>query len=903
MRMDHWWFTVPLKLKSILFSRKAEHELDEELKFHLERKIEEGIANGLSPKEARYAAMRAMDGLEQRKEQMRDMRGLHWLTDFVDDVRYAIRSLQRTPGLAVFVVLTLALGIGMVSSTFSMVDAVIFRPYPVPHPSGVVTLVSTTHDISVDSFSYREYLDIRDKTKSYDGVIANKDMEAVGFSAEPKATPRVKGGMLVSGNFFRMLGVEPRLGRGFREDEDQVPDRDAVVVLGPDFWKHEFASAPSVIGKQIRLNGANFTVIGVAPETFPGMQIFAHPDFYAPLAMARVFSTNRQKNFFEDRDDRELNVKARLKPGTTLQQAQNELAVLAKNFESEYPKLNHNRGAAVHTQFEMRTQNDDVNWKFAVIMVILSLAVLLVACTNVAGLLLSRARSRTREIAVRLAIGAGRFRLIRLLLTESLILAGLGGLAGILIGYNLLEGFHTHQAEIFMTDLPMTMPFRMDTRVLLACLVLSVLSALLCGLVPALQSTRPDLVNGLKSADVDVPGRKRLWGRNVLVVAQVAASLMLLTAAFLMVRGFQHAALETTGFAKDHLLMTSFDPRLVQYTPAQTQQFYKLLAQHAREVPGVQTAALTQNVPVGQDFFDFDGVAFVPEGFQMPADRDNFSSMMDTIDEGYFQTMGISILHGRGFLASDTAEAPRVAVVNEQFAKHYWPGADAVGKHIRLETSDGTPVEIVGVAQTIKYQTTSEKPVDFLYMPLAQHPIARMTLMLRSTGDPLQLVNPVKDVVRSLNPNLPMLETRAYEEYYLNKAVKAPRTASDLVAAMGVVGLVLAVAGLYGLVAYNVSRRTREIGIRMALGAAGSDVLRLMMGKGLLLVGIGTAIGLVMGFGLERLMNSMLFDAGGVDILAYVIVVPSMFLVTMLAAYIPARRASRIAPTQALRYE
>jgi predicted permease len=903
MRMDHWWFTVPLKLKSILFSRKAEHELDEELKFHLERKIEEGIANGLSPKEARYAAMRAMDGLEQRKEQMRDMRGLHWLTDFVDDVRYAIRSLQRTPGLAVFVVLTLALGIGMVSSTFSMVDAVIFRPYPVPHPSGVVTLVSTTHDISVDSFSYREYLDIRDKTKSYDGVIANKDMEAVGFSAEPKATPRVKGGMLVSGNFFRMLGVEPRLGRGFREDEDQVPGRDAVVVLGPDFWKHEFASNPGVIGKQIRLNGANFTVIGVAPETFPGMQIFAHPDFYAPLAMARVFSTNRQKNFFEDRDDRELNVKARLKPGTTLQQAQNELAVLAKNFESEYPKLNHNRGAAVHTQFEMRTQNDDVNWKFAVIMVILSLAVLLVACTNVAGLLLSRARSRTREIAVRLAIGAGRFRLIRLLLTESLILAGLGGLAGVLIGYNLLEGFHTHQAEIFMTDLPMTMPFRMDTRVLLACLVLSVLSALLCGLVPALQSTRPDLVNGLKSADVDVPGRKRVWGRNVLVVAQVAASLMLLTAAFLMVRGFQHAALETTGFAKDHLLMTSFDPRLVQYSPAQTQQFYKLLAQHAREVPGVQTAALTQNVPVGQDFFDFDGVAFVPEGFQMPADRDNFSSMMDTIDEGYFQTMGISILHGRGLLASDTAEAPRVAVVNEQFAKHYWPGADAVGKHIRLETSDGTPVEIVGVAQTIKYQTTSEKPVDFLYMPLAQHPIARMTLMLRSTGDPLQLVNPVKDVVRTLNPNLPMLETRAYEEFYLNKAVKAPRTASDLVAAMGVVGLVLAVAGLYGLVAYNVSRRTREIGIRMALGAAGSDVLRLMMGKGLLLVGVGTAIGLVMGFGLERLMNSMLFDAGGVDILAYVIVVPSMFLVTMLAAYIPARRASRIAPTQALRYE
>src|SRR5258708_22226797 len=252
-------------------------------------------------------------------------------------------------------------------------------------------------------------------------------MEAVGFSAEPGATPRVRGGMMVSGNYFHVLGVRPELGRGFGEAEDQAPGRDAVVVLGPDFWKHEFASDSSVLGRTIRLNGTDFTVIGVAPETFPGMLIFGHPDFYMPLAMARVFSTNPQKNFFEDRDDRELNVRARLKPGTTLEQAQNELAVLAKNFESEYPKVNLSRGAAVHTQFEMRTRADDVNWKFGVIFVILALAVLLVACTNVAGLLLSRARARTREIAGRLAIGAGRFRLIRLLLTDSLVLASFGG--------------------------------------------------------------------------------------------------------------------------------------------------------------------------------------------------------------------------------------------------------------------------------------------------------------------------------------------------------------------------------------------------------------------------------------------------------------------------------------------
>jgi macrolide transport system ATP-binding/permease protein len=881
--------------------RAQDDRLREEIEGHIALQTDENLRGGLSPVEARRQAMLKFGGVEAMKQDYRAKRGLPFVENFVQDVRFALRSLRRTPGLTAFVVITLALalGIGMTSATFSMVDALIFRPYPVPHPSSVVTLVSTTHDSPFDDFSYREYLDIRDKTKSYDGVIANADMEAVGFSAQPGTTPRIKGGMMVSGNYFQVLGVEPRLGRGFREDEDQVPGRNPVVVLGPDFWRHEFASDPSVLGKTILLNGAKFTVIGVAPDTFPGMLTFGYPDLYVPLAMAPVFTTNLQKNFFEDRDDRELSVKARLKPGTTLEQARNELAVLAKNFEREYPNSNRSRGAAVYTQFQARTIEDQ-NWKFGVVFVILALAVLLVACTNVAGLLLSRARARAREIAVRLALGAGRFRLIRLLLTESIVLATLGGLAGIAIGYGVVEWFHTKQSIVFATELPMAIPFHMDKRVLLACLALSALSALLCGLAPALQSTRVDLVNALKSADVDVPGRKRLWGRNMLVVAQVSMSLMLLTASFLMARGFQRALMEDTGFTKDHLLMTSFDPRLIQYNAAQTQQFYKLLAERMRETPGVQSEALTQNIPLGVD--DFDGVAFVPDGFQMPPDRANFNSTMDTIDEGYFETMGIPILRGRAFLASDTADAPRVAIVNERFAKHYWPAGDAVGKRIRLDSSAGTPVEIVGVAQTIKYQNL-ESPMDFVYMPLAQHPVARMVLMLRSGGDPLQLVQPVKDVVRSLDPNLPMLQTRPYQDFYLNQAVRGPRIAIDLVGSMGLVGLLLAVAGLYGLVAYNVSRRTREIGIRIALGAASSDVLRLVVGKGLVLVGFGTVIGLAMGFALEQLMNSMLFDSGGVDILAYIVVVPTLLVVTMLAAYVPARRALRIAPTQALRYE
>ncbi len=599
-----------------------------------------------------------------------------------------------------------------------------------------------------------------------------------------------------------------------------------------------------------------------------------------------------------DRDDRELTVRARLKPGTAIAKAQDELAVLARAFEREYPKLNRDRGAAVRTQFQMRTRDDDVNWKFGLIFTILALAVLLVACTNVAGLLLSRASTRAREIAVRLAIGAGRFRLVRLLLTESLVLSLLGGLVGIGIGY---AGITFLRRFTIPTELPVTIPFRMDTRVLAASVALSVLSALFCGLAPALKSSRTDLVNGLKSADGDLTDRRRLWGRNALVVAQLSMSLMLLAVAFLMFRGFHNSLLGGIGFPRERLLMARFDPRLAQYDAAQTERFYKLLVERVREAPGVQGATLMQNPPLGLD--NFDSLAFVPDGFVMPRDREHFTSTMDIVDERYFETLQIPVLRGRGFRPSDAAEAPRVAVVNERFAKHYWPGGDAVGKRIRLDTSAGAPVEIVGVARNVVYRDSVSKPEDFVYLPLAQHPAGRLVLMARTSDEPLQLVASLREIVRTLDPNLPMSETRTFEDLYRYAAVDGPRVAIELVGTLGAVGLLLAIAGLYGVIAYNVSRRTREIGIRMAIGARPADVLRLVLSKGLVLVGMGTAIGLALGFAVERLMNSMLFNAGGIDVLVYLIVVPAMLLVTTLAAYVPARKASRIAPTLALRCE
>ena len=901
MRPAHWWYTIPLRLRSVLRRDRVDRELDEEMQFHVDRLIEEGIASGLTPHEARNAALRAMGGLTQKQEQARDMRHVRWLTDFADDVRFAARSLGRAPGLTIFMVLTLALGIGMTAAPLSMVDALIFRPYPVRDPGRIVTLTSTSPYGSFELFSYAEYRDIVARAKCYSGVIASGGFVPFGYSLEPEETPRVRGGMLVSGNFFSVLGVEPRLGRGFRPDEDEVPGRDPVVVLGRDFWKQELASDGTIVGKAIRLNGTVFTVIGVAPESFPGMQIFARPDFYVPFAMAPLFWTQPQKDFYRDRDERELVVRGRLRPGTTLAQARTELAAIAKDLAREHPQLHRNRGGMVRNQFQMRTRSDEIYWKFGVVFAVLGITVLLVACTNAASLLLSRARTRTREIAVRLALGAGRSRLIRMLLTESLLLALMGGVAGVGVGFvaiSLLRRFS------IPSTLPVTVPFQMDLRILAACAVLSVLSAIAFGLAPARQSTHTNLVAGLKTADVDMPGRKRFWGRNALVSAQVAASLMLLTASLLILRGFQRGFVEGLGFAttaKDHVLVASFDPRLLQYDAARTERFYDQLVERARATPGVVSAGLTQNPPLGLE--GFEALEFVPEGATMPADRETYQSAMDTVDEGYFGTMGIPIVRGRDFLPGDDADAPRVAIVNEVFAKHHWPDADAVGKRFHLGKRGGPPIEIVGVAQTIRYSETTEKPTDFVYLPLGQRPVARMVLILRSSGSPLSLVEPLKGIVRSLDPNLPVLEVRSYMALYRYSAVEGPGVAFSLAGTMGGVALLLAVAGLYGLVSYNVSRRTKEIGIRMAIGADRSDVLRLVLGKGLVLVAAGTAIGLTLGFGMEQLLNWALFHAGGVDFLVYLLVVPAMFLVTTLAAYVPAWRASRIEPTQALRYE
>jgi predicted permease len=522
--------------------------------------------------------------------------------------------------------------------------------------------------------------------------------------------------------------------------------------------------------------------------------------------------------------------------------------------------------------------------------------VLLIACANVANLLLSRARARSREIAVRLAIGAGRTRLIRQLLTESLAIAVLGGALGLLLAQAGIETFSHWKIP---SDIPLAIDAKLDLRVTLYALFASIASALLFGLAPALQATRTDLVQALKSGVEGARKRQRFLGRNTLVIAQVAGSLLLLVCATQLFRATSFVLSAPPGFRTDHLLMTSFDPTLVRYTPAQTQIFYRRLEEQTRALPGVKSAALARlpplsNYPIRK--------SVVPEGFQLPPGKESVTVPANIVSEGYFETVDVPILQGRDFRMTDSADSPRVAIASEQFARKFYPNQDPVGKRFRLDGRDGPPVEIVGLAKQSKYFFLAEPPQDFLYLPLAQNPQTQMTLLARSHGDPAALAGPIRDVVRSLDPDQPVYGVRTMEEYFDLRARKFFNWITETIGAMGLLGLALALVGLYGLMSYSVSRRMREIGIRMAIGADRVNVVRMVLKQGLLLAGIGVAIGILLSVLFSRALTAGL--AGVVpsfNLTMMALVSLALLGVAMLGAYVPARRASLVDPMRVLR--
>jgi putative ABC transport system permease protein len=888
-----------VRLWQTLRSRRADGDLEEELRSHLAMAGEDARRRGDSPEAARARRIEA-GAVAQALESLRDQRGLPWLRDLARDLRYGGRMLRRNPGFACIAVMSLAIGIGANCAVFSFADALLLRPLSVPRPSEIVTVGSTTSLDQSLSASYRDYVDVRDRSTSFEGLVASTE-SSVAFATQPRTAPRPRIGILVSSNFFPVMGVTPELGRAFRADEDQVPGRDAVVVLGHDLWTLEFGADRAILGRTVRLNGIDFTVIGVAPASVAVLDRFTRYEFYAPLMMWSRLRADPTIRPFEARDFRNLEVKGRLKNGVTIAQAQTELSVIARDLARAYPETNRDQRIVVRTELQERFAESPANVLLVAMLGLLAAAVLFVACANVAGLLASRAPMRAREIALRLAAGAGRARVIRQLITESLLIAVLGGVLGLGVGYAGVTLFRQFRIP---TELPIAVPFELDRRALTANLVVALISAVLFGLAPALRATRGDLTAVMKATDTAGFGRRRRWGHAILVGGQVAVAVVVLAVATFVYRDFQRRLETGPGFKTDHRLMMVFNPSLVQYSEAQAQQFFDQVAERARLTPGVTSATLTSFVPM-------DGgarpVTVVPEGYQFPAGSDRATVYSATVDDRYFETLGQPILQGRGFRATDSARSPGVAVVNEQFARHYWPGQNPLGKRFRLTDRSGSWVEVVGICPTTRYFFLIESPAEFVYFPYRQHPQPRMALVAESAGDPSNLAAPLREAIGRLDANQPIYNVRTLDEMYRMRVVTILNVVVSLVGAMGLMGLTLAIVGLYGLVAYAVSRRTKEIGIRMAIGAGRSDVLRMVLRQGIVLALSGLAAGLLVSLGANRALG-IVFPAGAggndrIDFVAFALVGSVVLAVTLFAAYMPARRASRINPTDALRCE
>jgi putative ABC transport system permease protein len=825
-------------------------------------------------------------------------------TGLAQELRHACRMLARNPGFTAVAALSVALGIGANSALFSLHDAILLRPLPVPDPGAVVTVtVASPEDrlLFSGNVSYPNYRDLRSASQSFDGLIAYQ-LLTVSFARSRQTVREMRLGMLVSDNFFDVLGIQPALGRRFAPDEGRVPGRDAVVILGHDFWKNVLAGDHSILGGVVLINGIEFNAIGVAPESFTGLDPFVRPEFFVPAVMAERLNA-RTGNPLEDREARSFGVKGRLKAGVSQPAAETELTTLWKGLEQQYPDANRHRTIAVRGERQERTRLRPSITSLTAMMTALAALVLIIACANVANLMLGRARARSREMAIRLALGVSRMRLLRQLLTESLLLALLGGLLGVGFAYGGIRFFSYAVQTMVPSDLPVVIAPQMDSRVLIVSGLAAVVSAFLFGVAPAWQSLKTQLVPALKSSEPGETNRQRTIGRNVLVVAQIALSMVLLVAAGMLQAGFRNALDLNPGFRTDHLMMMSADTSFGRYTPIQTRDFYRHLVERARALPGVASVALSSAIPLDPN--DGPGiVAVMPEGYQLPRGQENVSVRVAAVDERYFSTLRIAIVRGRAFDAGDSDSSRRVAIVNQEFAGLYWPNQDPIGKRIRLTDGQETWLEVVGVAETGKYSSINERPTPFFYRPFAQDVRSAMSLVIETTSaDAAPLAAPLRDIVHAVDQNQPVFSLRTMSALYKQQAVAAPLLMMQTAGTMGALGLTLALIGLYGLVAYSVARRTREIGIRMAMGAARSDVLKMVLREGLTLSLAGILVGGVASVAVARLLAAGMAGLGAPNPAAYVVVPMLLIGLTLAASYFPARRASKVDPLRALRYE
>jgi len=822
----------------------------------------------------------------------------------LNDFRYAFRQLLKDLGFAAVAVFSLALGIGANTAIFSLVNAILLKRLPVRQPEQLVVVATEapgqTRIGPISSFSYPVYRELRDKNAVFSGMFAHNVLP-MSMSGEGQ-TERVLG-ELVSGNFFSVLGVNAHLGCLFTETDDQTPGAHPVAVISYDFWRRRFGADPEVVGKRIRLNGYPFTVMGVSSQGFQGVQIGVAPDVRIPIMMTRQVLLDAPA--LENRWSMWLAIMARLKPGVTLQQAQAAADTLFQAIRA--PEVSRIRGDSpddrifkslrIHlgsAQTGASTLSRRFSQPLLVLMCVVA-TVLLIACLNVANLLLARSATRQKEIAVRLALGAGRWRLTRHLLIEGFLLSTLGGMLGLVFalwGADVLLGF-LPQGRI-----PTVLEIKPDLQVLGFLFGITLLTGLIFSLAPALQATRPDLIPALKNETVVVSAGNRKWEmRRVLVVLQVALSLMLLVGAGLFVRSLRNLKAVDDGYSTDQVVMLALDPGQSGYKLDQLRSFYARLSERVSVLPGVKSATYTKNIPLSGRWSRI-GVE-VP-GYQ-PRPDEEMAALFNQIAPQFFATFGMTLLSGHDFSALDTPDSSKVVIINEKLAHYFFGTEDAVGKRISLENLKD--LQIIGVVADAKYRNLREQSPQTVYLPLSQSSsMMQRTLCVRTSGTPHNLIAAIRREVRALDPNLPVFDIKTFEDQ-VNESVSQERLVAMLSSFFGFFALLLASLGLYGVMAYAVARRTREIGIRMALGARAGNVLRLVLGETLLLVLIGIALGLPAALAATRLTEGLLFGLTATDPFTIALATLVMIAVASLAGWMPARRAARVDPMVALRYE
>jgi predicted permease len=878
------------RLAALFRRRHLEGDLDAELRSHLEMAVELNLRKGMTAEDARREALRSFGGIEQTKEIYRDQRGLPMIETALQDLRFGLRMLRRSPGFSILAILCLTLAIGANAAVFSWVEGILFRPYPaVTHQEQLLALTGTARGESGPTdLSWPDLLDLQRNCTLVDSFIVSKIMGTT-LSVGDRAERTV--GSIVSANYFDAIGVHPILGRGFAPGEDVGRNAHPVTVISYQLWEGRFNSDPQIIGKTQRLNGVLHTIVGVAPEGFYGTFVGWGMQFWVPASMEEIFEASGYK--LEDRGARWIEAYVRLKSGANPEQAQQEISAVAKRLEADYPDTNRGRGIKLWPLWQTPFNNAGTLLPTLEIMLAVVVFVLLIACANVGNLLLVRSFARRHEMTVRLAIGAGRGRLLKQLFTEGLILSAFGAAGGLLVAH-----WCRHALVLLFparAGVAMHLPGEIDWRVLALSAGVCLIATLLLGLVPAMQIGKIDLAGALKSDSAGVVGGGgRAWVRSGLVLVQVSLSFVLLVGAGLLLQSLQKIRTASPGFSTHGVLFTAVDLVSAGYDAQRAKNFQDELMDGVKALPGVELATFARGTPLA--YGSFSSTLIAVDGYQPPSDEQP-TVQFNEVGTDYFATMGIPLVSGREFTRADDEKAALVAIVNETMVAKYWRDRNPIGERVQVK---GRWTQVVGVAKDSKYQSVRETPKPFFYVPRRQTFSVGAGLYVRTPLSPETMAAALAREVHALDGNLALYEVITMQEQ-VDRSTSPQQVAVTLVGILGGLALLLAAIGLYGVMSYAVSQSTRELGLRMALGAGASNLLRLVMSRGLTLTAGGVVFGAAAALALTRSLGSLLYEVSPRDPLAFGSALVVMTIAALAACFLPAWRATRTDPARALR--